>query len=244
MTISKIKLKTTEKDKIMESVEIFEEQYRIKGLRAQRMYPNESLIRFLAKEGLLGSKCGVKCLEIGCGSGANLWMMAKEGLDVYGIDASLTSIELAKRHLADKWGVSADLRYGTFEQLPFENHTFEYVVDVVSLQHVDLKTAAKALREIHRVLKPKGKFFSYRLSDHSIMYNNSGNVYLDAATISNITEGLPLAGNGRTSFWSPALAREKYEEAGFSITQIDTVTRTYQSGKYHVEYLSIEAIKK
>ena len=56
----------------------------------------------------------IRVLELGCGSGANLWMMAKEGLQVHGLDASSTALKLAKQHIEDKWGISAELKHGIF----------------------------------------------------------------------------------------------------------------------------------
>lgn len=70
--------------------------------------------------------------------------------------------------------MAADLREGSFTQLSYEDDYFDAVVDVVSLQHINLDDSRLALQEIWRVLKPRGVFFSYRLSDHSIMYEHSG----------------------------------------------------------------------
>ena len=62
---------------IDQSIEVFDRQYRSQGLGAQRRYPNESLIQFLANRYLKLSSAEIKAtrvLEVGCGSGANLWM--------------------------------------------------------------------------------------------------------------------------------------------------------------------------
>lgn len=223
----------------------FEKQYQKNGIYSQRQYPCEALLCFLGGEGcLLGEdNSSIKILEVGCGSGANLWMLAKEGMDVYGMDNSPTSLQLAKDHLFTKWNVTADLRLGSFDKMPYEDNMFDYVIDVVSMQHIDLSVTEKALNEIKRVLKTNGKFFSYRLSDHSVMYECSDSNRIDAATINDISSGLPLAGNGVTTFWSPSLARIMYEKAGLQITSIERRSRCYANGLHNVEYLAIVGTK-
>lgn len=224
--------------------DVFEQQYQRKGMGAQRRYPNESLIQFLASHFFAlpqTERAAIRILEVGCGSGANLWMVAKEGFDSYGVDGSAAGLDLARAQLREAWGVTADLRQGQFARLPHEGQCFDAVVDVVSLQHINLDDSRRALREIVRVLKPGGAFFSYRLSDHSVMYEHSGAIRLDAATLDNVAdERMPLANNGPTAFWSPALTRLMYEEAGLDVETIERVGRTHAQGAY-VEYLAIAA---
>ena len=76
------------------SVNHFDKEYHKYGLSAQRMYPNEALCRFLGSNGFFNveRKEDIRILEVGCGSGANLWMIAKEGFDAYGLDASSAAI--------------------------------------------------------------------------------------------------------------------------------------------------------
>lgn len=231
---------------IDQAINVFDGQYQSKGLNAQRRYPNESLIQFLASRYFRLSepeRKSIRLLEVGCGSGANLWMMAKEGFNTHGMDSSAKGLELARQHLGEKWGVAADLRVGSFTQLPYEDNYFDAVVDVVSLQHINLDDSRLALQEICRVLKPGGAFFSYRLSDHSVMYEHSGGGRIDAATLDNIADAsLPLANSGLISFGSPALARLMYQEVGLEVETIERVGRTYSNGAY-VEYLAIQAGK-
>ncbi len=226
------------------SISHFEEQYKHLGMRAQRSYPNESLIQFIASRFFslpYEKRKNVKILEVGCGSGANLWMMAKEGFHVYGLDSSETALELARAHLSEKWDVSAEFAKGSFTNLPYDNDMFDAVVDVVSLQHLTIADARNALTEIARVLKPGGEFFSYRLSDHSIMYSQGCSKGLDAATLSNIDNpAMPMANNGPIAFWSHSLARMLYEDAHLQLVTVERVGRTYSNGAY-VEYLSFVA---
>jgi hypothetical protein len=51
---------------------------------------------------------------------------------------------------------------------------------------------------------------------------------------------MPLANNGPLSFWSPALARAVYADAGLDVESVERVSRTYASGVL-VEYLKIVA---
>lgn len=231
---------------IDQAITAFDKQFQEKGMRSQRSYPNEFLIQFIASNFFKFSaddRKKIRILEIGCGSGANLWMLAKEGFEVYGLDSSQTGIDLATRHLEDKWGVRAVLSQGSFTKLPYEDEYFDAVVDVVSLQHLTVEDCHQALDEVSRVLKKGGVFFSYRLSDHSIMFEHSGGSKIDAATVSNIeADSMPLANNGPTSFWSPALAYGEYTKSSLRIDSIETVGRTYSTGAY-VEYLAISSAK-
>jgi ubiquinone/menaquinone biosynthesis C-methylase UbiE len=232
---------------LQEAISCFDTQYKQNGLRSQRSYPNESLIQFVASRYFklsMQQRQSIRVLEIGSGSGANLWMIAKEGLQAYGLDSSETGLDLARTHLAEKWGVVANLKQGSFTALPYEDGFFDALVDVVSMQHLDLADSQAALREIHRVLKPGGEYFSYRLSDHSVMYEHGIAAAVDAATLSNIDDrAMPLANNGPISFWSPSLAREMYTQASLEMTSVERVGRTYSTGAY-VEYLALIARRR
>jgi len=63
-------------------------------------YPAEDFIRFIASNFYnVSDRKNVRILEVGCGPGANLWFMAREGFSVYGIDGSKHAIHLAKLRL-------------------------------------------------------------------------------------------------------------------------------------------------
>ena len=78
----------------------YELGYKKHGQNYQRKYPNEELCRFIGRNFNVLNKSQrkkIKILEVGCGPGGNLWMLAYEGFDVYGLDISVTSIKLAKK---------------------------------------------------------------------------------------------------------------------------------------------------
>ncbi|HHQ4659139.1 TPA: class I SAM-dependent methyltransferase, partial [Aeromonas hydrophila] len=118
----------------------FNQLYLERGIASQRRYPNESLIGFLASNFYhLSQKERGECriLEIGCGSGANIWMLAKEGFETWGIDLSSAGIELCKQVIAS-WNVNAQLDVGSMTELPYPDGYFDAIVDVVSMQHLTL----------------------------------------------------------------------------------------------------------
>ena len=140
--------------------------------------------------------------------------------------------------------MSATLQEGSYTELPWANAYFDAVVDVVSLQHLNLADSSIALAEIIRVLKPNGALFSFRLSDASVMYQSSGGRWIDSVTVDNIANpSMPLANNGPTSFWSPGLTRQIYLEIGFDLPSVERYGRTYENGTKYVEYLVITSAK-
>jgi len=69
----------------------YDDSYRSGGFSSQRRYPNEELLRFFGRHYFLlppEQRRKIRILEVGCGSGANLWMIAREGFEAHGIDLS------------------------------------------------------------------------------------------------------------------------------------------------------------
>ncbi len=59
-------------------------------------YPPIPLVRFVAKNFYnVPNRKEIKILELGFGTGANLWYLAREGFSVYGIEGSKTAVEKA-----------------------------------------------------------------------------------------------------------------------------------------------------
>ena len=109
---------------------------------------------YLLKEAEFEKHKGEKVLEIGCGMGIDLLQFAKGGAEVTGIDLTEKAIQYTSQHFAHR-----DLT-GTFctmnsEELDFSDNTFDVVYSFGVLHHtVDTQ---KAIKEVHRVIKPGGK---------------------------------------------------------------------------------------
>jgi SAM-dependent methyltransferase len=90
---------------------------------------------------------GQRVLDIGCGVGVFLALVAEHGAEPHGIDASETLIALARERLPE-----ADLRVGDMESLPYEDDTFDLLTGFTSFFFANDMVAA--LREAGRVAKP------------------------------------------------------------------------------------------
>jgi len=123
-------------------------------------YPGEELIRFIARKFYsVPDRQSVRLLEVGCGTGANIWFLAREGFRVDGLDGSQVALNLAASRLA-KEGLNADLSIGDATCLPYEDNVFDAVIDVECIYANSLADSRKIIDECHRVLKPGGWFYS------------------------------------------------------------------------------------
>lgn len=127
-------------------------------------YPPEELVRFIGRSFKNSDRTKVRALEIGCGPGANIWFLHREGFRVHGIDGSSAGIELAKTRL-EKENVGLndflpDLRVGNFEKLPWANESMDVIIDVFSLYANTIAVIEATINEVERVLVPGGRFFS------------------------------------------------------------------------------------
>jgi SAM-dependent methyltransferase len=95
----------------------------------------------------VGLEAGQRVLDVGCGSGVFLRLVADRGARVVGLDASEALIELARTRVPE-----TDLRVGEMESLPYEDDSFDLVAGFNSFFFAADLVAA--LREAGRVAKP------------------------------------------------------------------------------------------
>jgi len=228
--------------------EFYDASYASLGFSAQRKYPNEELCRFIGRNfSLLTSneKRALRVLEVGCGSGSNLWMLAREGFDTFGVDLSQESLALAERML-EGYEVKASLSAGDMTQLEFVDGFFHAVVDVFSSYCLDALHAQKFIDSVSRVLGKGGLFFSYFPAKSSEAFtNHKPACMLDDDTLSGIYRAdSPFAGNHYPfRFLYPLEYEQMLIDAGFEVQYSEVVSRTYGRRKEQFSFITIEARK-
>lgn len=104
-------------------------------------------------------RSGETVLDVSCGTGA-LALLAKEQVGpegrVYGIDASEEMITYA-RDKARRNGLAVAFEVAPAQQLPFDNASFDVVLNTLALHHLPKPSRYQALGEMRRVLKPGGR---------------------------------------------------------------------------------------
>src|ERR1041384_6864579 len=130
-----------------------------------------------------------RILDVGCGTGANLKMLADYGR-AEGVDISPQAVEFCRERGLDS------VKLGAAEQLPYENDSFELVTALDVIEHLDDDVAG--LREIRRVLRRDGR------------------VLLFVPAFMFLWEVLDDVSNHRRRYTLPGLLKA-VEAAGFSV---------------------------
>ncbi len=97
---------------------------------------------------------GLRVLEIGCGLGTDGARFAGAGADYTGIDLTEAAVELARQRF-ELFDLQGTFRTADAENLDFADQSFDVVYSHGVLHHTP--DTAKAIREIHRVLRPGGR---------------------------------------------------------------------------------------
>lgn len=222
----------------------YEHSYAEGGFSAQRRYPNEELLRFLGRHYFAAPTAlrrSLRVLEVGCGSGANLWAIAREGFESYGIDLSLEGVRLCRRMLGE-WRVAATVGVADMTALPFCSASFDVVADVFSAYCLTEAGFARFLDEASRVLRPGGRFFSYAPSKASDAFRNPGDTpCIDPSTLLGVRrEGAAYAGNLYPfRFIAAAEYAAALDARGLRVIYNETVGRTYRAGSEYFEFVVI-----
>jgi len=118
--------------------------------------PHEDMPEIIRR---LKERGAVTVLDLGCGTGRHVVLLAGRGFSVFGLDASPEGIGEARRWLAEE-GLAADLRVQSMaEKLPYDDSSIDAVVSVQALHHADAATIRKTVGEISRILKKGGFLF-------------------------------------------------------------------------------------
>ena len=148
-----------------------------------------------------------KILDIGCGTGANLEMLAQFG-SAEGVDVSDDALEFCRRK-------GLKVQKGLAEMLPYAEETFDITTELDVVEHLDDDIAG--LKEMHRVTKSGGHTLIFvpafmwlwgvqdDISNHRIRYTRKQIVErlekagfsVERATYANFTFFAPILG-GRT----------------------------------------------
>lgn len=153
---------------------------------------------------LLGNLTGKRVLDLGCGAGQNLVVMAKQGAHAIGLDFSPEQLAAARR-LSEQEKVRAELHRGDLAELVFlRAESIDAVFSAYALALVtDLN---RVFRQVHRVLKqgaplvfsmphPAAHLIDDDDPSQPLLIRRS---YFDRTSVNYDWEGLPLSAHHHT----------------------------------------------
>jgi demethylmenaquinone methyltransferase/2-methoxy-6-polyprenyl-1,4-benzoquinol methylase len=103
----------------------------------------------------------LEVLDLATGTGSQIQALYEEGLSIHravGIDIAEEMLVIGRSKK-----LAAELIYGDALQIPFEGNTFDATTFSFGIRNVS--DPARALREIHRVLKPMGRSLILEFSE-------------------------------------------------------------------------------
>jgi ubiquinone/menaquinone biosynthesis C-methylase UbiE len=103
---------------------------------------------------------GMAVLDVGCGRGEILQHCAHLGANAYGIDYAVVAVQLSQDVIAGTTGAPGKTGVGQADakRLPFPTASFDRVLMFDVVEHLYPAELHQALLEVHRVLKPDGRF--------------------------------------------------------------------------------------
>ena len=206
-------------------------------------------------------------LEIGCGTGSLLEMLADQGAKVTGIDTAPGMIEVAQRRLGEaRFLREAEVRklHALQVEDEFEPGTFDQIVSVLAFSEMSDDEIDCLLSQCHKVLKPGGEliladevepegFFAryiylvYRYVSRFITFLGlqgkelkKGNIFLKLLYFAIELPLMLLAFFVAAAMTHPLVEIERrIERAGFRILR----TKTYLGGSLKLIHASIAKVK-
>jgi ubiquinone/menaquinone biosynthesis C-methylase UbiE len=222
--------------KIKSSID-WERDVYAKGNQLNR-WPFDKVVSSIMRATATRNRHDVSVLEIGCGAGNNIWFLAAEGFKTYGIDMSRTAIDYARQRLHGL-GLEAELEVGDIADLPWDDGSFDFVIDRGALTQNSHEHIKKIVEEARRVLKPMGVMLSFDLFG----MNHPERLFGDEVshhTFDNFRDGY-FRSVGLTSFFTNEDLRVLF--GSFSEAKIDRITVRNEEDRILSEVFTVTAVK-
>jgi 2-polyprenyl-6-hydroxyphenyl methylase/3-demethylubiquinone-9 3-methyltransferase len=185
--------------------------------------------RLLAILAGLGPPAGLRVLDLGCGKGRFARALSSRGADLIGLDLSRTMLAAAD---------GLDRVQASVRRLPFRSSSFDAVLAVEVLEHIEPRSLAGVLAEARRVLRPGGRFV---IVDKNVCSWNAKRPWLPSVVLKWLDE--------RRGFWmySPRdRVRERWFLPGglkrrlrrwFCEVRVDHLRSRAEQGRFPFEHL-------
>lgn len=141
-------------------------------------------VPFVVEELRTFKRFKVKCVvDLGCGVGRHCVYLAKNDIEVIGVDVSRSALKMACRWVRKERISNVALIRGTMTSLPLIDNNFDAIISVSVIHHALQKDIAKAIAEIHRILKKNGLFLTNLASVKDPRYGEGQKVENDTFKI-------------------------------------------------------------
>ena len=137
------------------------EYYYNKCLGSEEFKKSKGLVLNQKVKGMIDSlnlNQSMDVLEIGCGRGDTTMYIAKKVNSIAGIDYSKAAIQIANKFKVMK-----------ADNLDFKNNSFDMVVFIDTIDHLNKTEINKTFKEILRVLRPNGNVFIKTCSNRILL---------------------------------------------------------------------------
>ncbi len=137
-------------------------------------YPHGKVVQFLFRRYPgSGSRSSVDVLDLGCGSGVHMVLLASEGFRAHGRDISPVGVANTTQRLAAASLQPASLRVGGVDRIDTDDGSFDALFSVGVLDCAGPDVFLPALRESVRVLRPGGAAMHIFATDRDFRLQNN-----------------------------------------------------------------------
>lgn len=186
-------------------------------------YPWDAVVSFVFRNAPKDrARDEIVIMEVGCGGANNLWFCAREGFQTIGVDASPEALNLARKRFAEDQ-LAGEFLEQDFTNLSLEDNSVDLVIDRAALTCTPYSVMCKTINEIHRVLKPGGKFLFIPYGDsHSSAA--SGHLDTKEKMVKGINRGT-LVDVGQITFLSVNDIKTLFSK-GWTLEQLERAENT------------------
>jgi len=197
--------------------------------RFRPKYPSELVVQYVFRN--FKRDGNTKVLDLGCGAGRHSYFMARENIDVYGIDISSEGVAYTDKILKQD-NLKGEFKVGTLDNIPYGNEFFDGIISCGVLYYCIFSEIEKSAEEIYRVLKKGAKALITIRTINDYRYGQGEEIEKNTFLINEKNEEkCAFNENGmKMHFFTREEVLKLFDK--FSEIKIDTIEETFENGKY------------